>query len=139
MAKNTPEETAAATCGLSVSRADYRWKVGGTHGSVDGGVLSASERHVGDGAGGAVASLSVRGYILDAGNNASVGAGTAVVEHLDGIELGLLGYAIGDAADGTGNVSAMAVAISIVAVASEVLEPLSTYLKVNNGFCEKQE
>jgi hypothetical protein len=58
------------------------------------------------------------------------GAGAVGVKHLDSVELGLLGNTISAATDGTGDVGAVAVAISVLAVASIVGKPGSTTAEV---------
>jgi len=55
--------------------------------------------------------LRVGGDEVDACDDPRHGAGAAGVEDLDGEELGLLGDAIGGAADGAGDVGAVAVAV----------------------------
>lgn len=54
----------------------------------------------------------------------------AGVEDLNGEEAGALGDTVGGATDGTGYVSAVTVAISVIAVISIVGEPLGAALEV---------
>ena len=89
---------------------------------VDGCRLATAQGHVGDGAVGAAARGRVGRDKVDAGNDARRGAGAARVEHLDGEELRLLGDAVVLAADGAGDVCALAVAILEAVVAGKVGE-----------------
>lgn len=89
---------------------------------VEGARLAAAQRHVGHGAVGAVAALGVAGHEVDARDDARVGAGALGVQHLDGIQLGGLGDAVGRAADGAGDVGAVAVAVRVGPV-GVVLQP----------------
>lgn len=105
----------------------------GGGGAVGGSGVAAAEGHVGDGAVGAVAGLGVGGDKVHAGNDTGVGAGAVGVEDLDGVEVGLLGNTIGGATDGTGDVSAVAVAIGVEAITGVVGEPGSTATEVGVG------
>jgi hypothetical protein len=60
----------------------------------------------------------------------SRGARAVGVKDLDGEELGLLGNTIGGTADGAGNVSTVAITISVAAVPGVVGEPGSAATKV---------
>lgn len=145
MAKKTPAATAALTwstrarvslriLGVFVEREREIEREGGSgeaYGVVDGLVLAAAERHVGDGALGAAARLGVRGDVVDAGDDAGEGAAAGVVEHLYGVELGLLRDTVGDAADCAGDVGPVAVTVVVVSVPGEVLKPLGTCLVVS--------
>ena len=115
--------------------------VSGSHGQEDAGLDSsgsgtvdrsgagAAEREVGHAALGAVARLGVGGNKVDAGDDSSESPGTRGAEDLDGVELSGLGNAIVNAADGAGDVGAVAVAVGVVAV-DKVGEPLSTAFKL---------
>jgi hypothetical protein len=59
---------------------------------------------------------------VDARDDRGNGARAAGVEHLDGEQLGLLGHAVGDAADGARDVRAVACAVA-VGVVDEVGQP----------------
>ena len=63
---------------------------------------------------------------LDSGKRLTYG--TARIQNLDGVQLRLLGHSICDSSNSTSNVSTMAVAVKVLAISSEVLEPLGTYL-----------
>jgi len=92
-------------------------------GVVDGRGARPAQRHVGDGAVGAAARGRVGRDKVHAGDDAGRGAGAVGVEDLDGVQLGLLGDAVVDAANGAGYVGAVAVAVGGLAVAGEVGEP----------------
>ena len=57
-------------------------------------------------------------------------ARTASVEDLDGVELGLLGYTISLGANGAGDVCAVTIAVSVVAIFGKVGQPCGTTLKL---------
>ena len=61
----------------------------------------------------ATAGLTVwlAGDPVDAGDHAGIGAGAVAVEHADGDQLHALGDALGGAADGAGDMRAVAVAV----------------------------
>lgn len=101
----------------------------GGGGVVDSLGEATAQRHVGNSAVGALAGSGILGNELDTGDDTAVGAGTTVVEDLDGEELGLLGDTEGQTADGAGNVGTVALAIGI-AVISKVLEPLGAALEL---------
>ena len=63
--------------------------------------------------------------ILDAADDAIPGAASTAAQHLDGDEGGLLGQAILDTSDGTGDVSAVTVAVRVDGI-SEVVAPDGT-------------
>jgi hypothetical protein len=100
------------------------------NGSVDSGGLGTSERHGANSTVGAAAGLSVVGDIVDTSNDTRVGSRTAGIEDLDSVELGALGDTVGLGADGTGAVSAVAVAIGVLAVTCVVGKEGSTALKL---------
>jgi len=110
-----------------------------THSFIDSSILTTTKRHVGNRALGAVTRLGIGGDILNASNNASVGTRTTAVKHLHGVELSLLRSTIGNPSDGTGDVSAMAVAIRVISVASEVFKPLGTFKSISPGLCLRKE
>lgn len=83
----------------------------GGSGAVGGGRVAAAERHVGNGAVGAVAALRVLGDKVHAGNDTRVAAGPVGVEHLDGVEIRLLGHTIRGSSDSTGHVRAVAISV----------------------------
>ena len=58
-------------------------------------------------------------------DDAGVGAGAGAVEHLDRDQGDALGHAVGGAADGAGDVGAVAVAVGVVAIAGGVGAPRS--------------
>lgn len=107
--------------------------------AVDSSRVATAQRHVGNDTLGAVAVAGVGGDVVDAGDDARVRAGAAVIEDLDTVDGGLLGDTVGAAADGAGNVSAVAVAVSGLAAdeasdlgstATELLEDVSGELKL---------
>jgi hypothetical protein len=87
-------------------------EVGG--GSVDGGRVGSAQGHVGKGAVRAPAAGGVSRDVVDAGNDAGVGAGAAVAKDLDAVQGRVLGYAVRGATDGAGDVCPVAVAVSVV-------------------------
>jgi hypothetical protein len=98
--------------------------------SVDSGGLGTSERHGANSTVGAAAGFSVVGDVVDAGNDTRVGSRTAGIEDLDSVELGALGDTVGLGADGTGAVSAVAVAIGVLAVTCVVGKEGGTTLEL---------
>ena len=84
------------------------WGVSATYSIVHGLVLASAERHVSNGALGAVPGDVVLGHKVDTCNDARVAARATVVEHLDGVQLGLLGDSVGDGADCAGTVGTVA-------------------------------
>ena len=81
---------------------------GGLDGGVQGSGVGAAEGEVGN----RLLAGTVGGNPLHTGDNTGGGAGTAVVEDLDTDEGGLLGHTVGGASDGTGDVGAVAVAVT---------------------------
>lgn len=102
--------------------------VGG--GGVHGSRLAATERHVGNSAVGAAASLLVVGGEVDTGNDTRVGTGSLGIEDLDSIELGLLSDTVGLAANSASNVGTVAIAIGAGAITCVVGEVGSTYIRL---------
>lgn len=86
----------------------------GGGGRVDGGGLGAAERHVGHGRARALG--GVGRHVVDARDDARVGAGPAGVEHLDRVQRDQLGHPVGAPADGAGDVRPVPVAVSVAAV-----------------------
>lgn len=78
-----------------------------TYSIVHGLVLTATKRHVSNGALGAVPGSSVLGHKVDTRNHTCVAAGTAVIEHLDSVQLGLLSHSVGNGTDCAGTVGAV--------------------------------
>ncbi len=68
---------------------------------------------------------------LDTGDDVGHGARAVGAQHLDGVDVGLLGNTVLLAGDGTRAVSAVAVAVDILVAAGDGLAPVSTTLKVN--------
>jgi hypothetical protein len=99
-------------------------------GRVDGRRLATAQGHVGDSAVGAAAGRRVGGNKIDAGDDAGRGAGAARVEDLDSEELRLLGDAVVLAADGAGDVRAVAVTVLEAVVAGKVGEEGGAALKL---------
>lgn len=95
---------------------------------VDRGGVATTQAHVSHGALGAAAGFGVLSNVVHAGNDAGVGAGAGVIKDLDAVQLGLLGDTVRSAANGTGAVSAVAVAISVL-TADKRLEEGSTTFK----------
>lgn len=105
----------------------------GGSGAVGGGRVAAAEGHVGDGAVGAVAALRVLGNKVHAGNDTRVAAGAVGVEHLDGVELRLLGHTIRGSSNRTRHVRAVTISVRVNAIAGVVGEPGSAATKVAVG------
>lgn len=100
----------------------------GSDGSLDGFVDSigdrAAQRHVSDGR--LAAGDGGVGDPFNAANDAGVGTRAIAVQDLNGNDGDLLGNTIGRTTDGTSDVSAVAVAIIVVAITSEVDAPDGT-------------
>lgn len=95
---------------------------------VNGSGKTATKRHIGDGAIGAVSGRGITGHKVDAGNDVGECAASTVVKDLYTIEQSLLGNTIRAATDGTRHMSAMTVAVSVLA-RDKGLEQSSTALK----------
>lgn len=96
---------------------------------VDGSRIATSQAHRGYDTPRATTAFGVLGNIVHASNDGGVRAGARVIEDLDTVELGLLGNTIRLAADGTGAVGSVAVAVRILA-GDEALEERSTALEL---------
>ena len=78
-----------------------------TYSIVHSLVLTTTKGHVGNRALGAVPGSRVLGHKVDTRNHTSVATGTAVVEHLDGVQFGLLSDSVGNGTDCAGTVGAV--------------------------------
>lgn len=113
---------------------------GGIDGSVKSRGLATTKRHVGDGALEAL-SLAVLGLLhgllvrdggeLDALDDIGHGAGSVGSEHLDGVDVGLLGDTVLLTSNGTRAVSAVAIAVLVLVAGRDGLSPLGTTLEVD--------
>lgn len=113
---------------------------GGVDGGIQGLGLATTQRHVGDGALEALA-LAVLGSldlgevalggVLNATNHIRHAAGAVGAKDLDGVDAGLLGNTVLLAGNGTGAVSAMAVAVLVGITAGNGLTPLGAALEVD--------
>ena len=86
------------------------------HGSsslVEGSREATAKRHVGKDTVGAVTAAGVRSNEVHTGDDARVRTRTSVVEDLDAVELGALSDTVAAAANGTGAVSTVAIAIGV--------------------------
>lgn len=88
----------------------------GGDGVVHGRGERASQGHVHNSLAGELLGLNVVDDELHAVQDARVATGTAGIEDLDGNELDVLGNAKGSAANGTGNVAAVAVFIGVLGI-----------------------
>jgi len=103
---------------------------GGGDSVIHGLVLTTTERHVGNGTLGAVTGWRIGGNVIDTSNDTSECTGTARIQNLNGVQLRLFGHSICDSSNSTSNVSTMAIAVKVLTISSEVLEPLSTAFKL---------
>jgi hypothetical protein len=97
--------------------------------AVDGGGVGGTERHVAEDTVGAALAGGVLGDKVDTSDDAGEGARAGGVQDLDGEEPGVLGDTVGGAANGTSNVSAVAVAVGVGGV-DDVASPRGTAAEV---------
>ena len=106
---------------------------GGFGGLVQGGAGGSAERQVSDGSLGAAAVLAGVGSVLsgevEAGDGLRDGSRAVSTKHLHAEELNLLGHTVGLAANGAGDVGAVAVVVVVGAV-DKVLEHGGAALEV---------
>lgn len=87
-------------------------------GVVESLVACSAQRHVDDHAVGAVASGSIGGDVVETRDDGVVGSNAAswvvvVVQNLDAVQAGLLGYAVGAGTNSSCNVGAVAAVVSV--------------------------
>lgn len=105
----------AGGVGSVVTGGDGQEDTGADHvggGSVDGGRLGSTERHVGDDTVGAAAALGVGGDVVHARDDTRVGSGAGGVENLDSVQADLLGDTVGGSSNGSGDVGTAGYTVS---------------------------
>lgn len=98
-------------------------------GCVDGIGLGSTKRHVDNNTLGAVLVATLLGNVVHTSNDTGIGSLARGIKDLDSEQLSLLGDTIGLAGNGARDVSAVALAIGVITITREVLQPLSTTLE----------
>lgn len=110
---------------------------GGVDSQVQGGGFATAKGHVGNGALEALLLLGSLEMVgdspFDALDDVGHGTGSVRLQHLDGVDTGLLGNTVLLSGDSTGAVGTVAVTVSVLVISGDGLAPVGTALEVNVG------